>query len=69
MATHVATGRTPAASSSASPPQAAVVCEVIYDKMRLAAGHKVLIIGEVVEGCGFDSDIRERIGPMGTCRW
>lgn len=45
--------------------KAAVIRELIYDKMRLVPGQNVLIIGEVVEGCGFDSDISERIGPDG----
>ena len=45
--------------------KAAVVRELIYDKLRLVPGHRVLVIGEVVEGCGFDSDIRQRVGPSG----
>jgi hypothetical protein len=32
---------------------------------RPRSGDKVLIIGEVVEGCGFPDDIRSRIGPQG----
>ncbi len=45
--------------------KAAVVRELIYDKLNLSPGQRVLIIGEVVEGCGFDSDLRERVGPDG----
>ena len=45
--------------------KAAIVRELIYEKLRLAPGNRVLVIGEVVEGCGFDSDIRERVGPTG----
>ncbi len=45
--------------------KAFVVRELIYDKLRLKPGDRVLIIGEVVEGCGFDSDIRTRVGPTG----
>ena len=48
--------------------KATVVRELIYDRLRLAPGQSILIIGEVVEGCGFDSDIRERVGPTGDVR-
>lgn len=46
--------------------KAAVIREFVYDKLQLAPGHRVLIIGEVVEGCGFDADIRARVGPDGA---
>lgn len=46
--------------------KAAVIRELIYDKLRLKPGDRVLVIGEVVEGCGFDADIRARVGPGGA---
>lgn len=44
---------------------ASVVREMMYDKLELKKGDKVLIIGEVVEGSGFTDDIRRRIGDEG----
>lgn len=46
--------------------KAAVIRELVYDKLRLSPGGKVLIIGEVVEGCGFDQDIGSRVAPDGA---
>jgi hypothetical protein len=46
--------------------KAAVVRDMMYDRLNLRSGDKVLIIGEVVEGCGFDEDIRGRVGPQGA---
>lgn len=45
--------------------KAAVVRELIYDKLELKSGDKVLIIGEAVDSCGFDADIQARIGEQG----
>jgi ubiquinone/menaquinone biosynthesis C-methylase UbiE len=45
--------------------KAAVVREMIYDKLELRAGDKVLIIGEAVDTCGFDTDIEARVGEAG----
>lgn len=44
---------------------AGLIKESIYTKMRLRPGDRVLVIGEVIEPCGFADDIRERIGPDG----
>jgi ubiquinone/menaquinone biosynthesis C-methylase UbiE len=41
---------------------------LIYDKLELREGDKVLLLGEVIEGCGFVDDVRERIGPAGEIR-
>ena len=48
--------------------KAATVRGLMYEKLALRPGDKVLIIGEAVEGCGFEADIRERIGPKGEIR-
>jgi SAM-dependent methyltransferase len=45
--------------------QAEVIKESIYSKLELQPGERVLIIGEVLEACGFAPDIRERIGSDG----
>lgn len=41
---------------------------MIYDRLALRPGHKVLLLGECIESCGFVDDIRERIGPKGEIR-
>ena len=41
---------------------------LIYDKLELRAGDKVLIVGECIEPCGFVRDVRERIWPKGEVR-
>ncbi len=46
--------------------KAQVIREMIYDKLCLKPGDRVLVIGEVVEGCGFDADIRARVGETGV---
>ena len=48
--------------------KAAPVRELMYLKMDLREGDKVLVIGESLEGCGFVDDIRERIGSSGEVR-
>lgn len=48
--------------------KAAVVRDLVYDKMGLRAGDKVLVIGESLESCGFLDDITARIGPTGELR-
>jgi len=45
--------------------KASVVRELIYDKLELKPGDKVLVIGEAVDTCGFDGDIVARIGGEG----
>lgn len=41
---------------------------LIWDKLELRAGDRVLVVGESVESCRFTDDIRERIGPTGEIR-
>lgn len=48
--------------------KAAVARGVIYDRLGLRTGDKVLAIGECVESSGFADDIRARIGPSGELR-
>ena len=45
--------------------KAEVARNLIYDKLELREGDKVLIIGECIEPCGFVDDMRARIGPKG----
>jgi SAM-dependent methyltransferase len=45
--------------------QARVVKEAIYTRLDLRPGDRVLVIGEVLDACGFVSEIRERIGSDG----
>jgi hypothetical protein len=42
--------------------KAATVRALIYDKLELKEGDNVLVIGEMVDACGFAGDIRGRIG-------
>ena len=46
--------------------KATPIREMVYDKLALKPGDKVLIIGECVEVCGFPSDMQERMGGTGT---
>jgi ubiquinone/menaquinone biosynthesis C-methylase UbiE len=39
--------------------------EVMFDKMELREGDKVIILGEAIEGCMFDREVEERVGPSG----
>ncbi len=48
--------------------KAEVARNVIYDRLELREGDKVLVIGECIEPCGFIDDIRERIGPGGEIK-
>ena len=48
--------------------KAEVARNVIYDRLELRQGHKVLVIGECIEPCGFVDDMRARIGPKGEVR-
>jgi hypothetical protein len=48
--------------------KAEVARNVIYDRLELREGDKVLIIGECIEPCGFIDDIRARIGPRGEIK-
>jgi ubiquinone/menaquinone biosynthesis C-methylase UbiE len=48
--------------------KAAGVRTLMSERLALRPGDKVLILGEAIEGCGFDADIRERIGPQGEIK-
>ena len=43
--------------------KAKVVREMMYQRLALRPGDKVLILGESIESCGFVEDIREFAGP------
>lgn len=45
--------------------KAVVVRELMFQKLALQAGDKVLVIGECVAECGFDETIQGKIGPSG----
>jgi SAM-dependent methyltransferase len=40
--------------------------DVLYGLLEPRPGDRVLLVGEGIEPCGFDEDIKERIGPKGT---
>lgn len=42
--------------------EAAVVRELVYQRLDLAPGNDVLVIGEAVAACGFEADLRARVG-------
>jgi len=48
--------------------KAEVARNLIYDRLELCEGDKVLIIGECIESCGFVDDMRNRIGPRGEIK-
>ena len=48
--------------------KASAIRDMVYDKLALRKGDKVLVIGESLESCRFLDDIRERIGPSGELR-
>ena len=48
--------------------KAEVARNLIYDRLELREGDKVLVIGECIEPCGFVGDIRNRIGPRGEIK-
>jgi ubiquinone/menaquinone biosynthesis C-methylase UbiE len=48
--------------------KAEVARNLIYDRLELRPGDKVLIIGECIEPCGFVADVREGIGPAGDIK-
>lgn len=45
--------------------KADVARNLIYDRLELREGDKVLIVGECIEPCGFVADMRARIGEKG----
>jgi hypothetical protein len=45
--------------------KAGVLRDFMYGKLELEPGDNVLIIGEMVQACGFDQDLRARVGPSG----
>jgi ubiquinone/menaquinone biosynthesis C-methylase UbiE len=48
--------------------KAAPVRDMMYDKMSLRQGDRVLLLGESLPTCRFDTDLQERIGPTGELR-
>jgi hypothetical protein len=48
--------------------KAEVARNLIYDRLELKAGDKVLVIGECIEPCGFIDDMRARIGASGEIK-
>lgn len=48
--------------------KASAIRDMVYDKLALRKGDKVLVIGESLESCSFLDDIKERIGPSGELR-
>jgi SAM-dependent methyltransferase len=44
---------------------ARVIREFVYAEMKLQRGQRALVIGELVEGCGFGPDLRAIVGPEG----
>ena len=48
--------------------KAKVIRELIYDKLEVGAGDKVLVIGEAVDNCGFTEDLNELVGPDGEVK-
>jgi hypothetical protein len=45
--------------------KATVIREMMYDKLALRPGDRVLIIGECVQVCGFDTDMQARMDGQG----
>ena len=48
--------------------KAEIARKLIYDRLELRDGDKVLVIGEGIEPCGFVEDIRACIGPTGEIK-
>jgi ubiquinone/menaquinone biosynthesis C-methylase UbiE len=48
--------------------KAEVARNLVYDRLELREGDKVLVIGECLESCGFLDDIRGRIGRRGEIK-
>ena len=48
--------------------KAKIMRELIYDKLELVLGDKVLVVGEAVDACGFSDDLGKRVGPSGEVR-
>ena len=42
--------------------------ELMYGKLELKRGDKVLLIGEDNDGCGFEAELRALVGPEGEVR-
>lgn len=45
--------------------KASVIRELVYDRLELRRGDRVLLLGESLEPCGFVQDVRARVGPQG----
>lgn len=48
--------------------KARVMRELIYDRLELRPGDRVLLLGEAIEASGFADDVRDRVGPEGDVR-
>jgi ubiquinone/menaquinone biosynthesis C-methylase UbiE len=48
--------------------KASVVLDLVYGKLALKPGEKVLLLGESLESCGFIDDLRAQVGPSGEVR-
>jgi len=48
--------------------KARILREFMYGKLELRPGDKVLILGEMVQSCGFDQDLQDRVGPSGEVK-
>jgi SAM-dependent methyltransferase len=46
--------------------KAAVPRQLIFDRLELTEGDRLLIVGEAVEGCGFGDEARSIVGPDGA---
>lgn len=47
---------------------AAAVRDMAYGRLALKPGDRVLLVGESVRSCGFEQDLRDRVGPAGEVR-
>jgi ubiquinone/menaquinone biosynthesis C-methylase UbiE len=45
--------------------KAGVIRDFMYGKLELRPGDKVLVLGEMVQSCGFDQDLKSRVGASG----
>lgn len=48
--------------------KAKIMRDLIYDKLELGPGDKVLVVGEAVEACGFADELNALVGPTGEVR-
>lgn len=48
--------------------KARVVLDILYQKLDLKGGEKVLLLGECLESCGFVDELRSKVGSEGEVR-